>query len=248
MAITLAQMQTSVLGLLHEASNSPLGNIETGTGNPTPTQTTLVTITALLNEGFADMAKNGWSIGDTGSVSLLTGSAGTSYDQITTDSTGTMWMARSAYYTGITGFGDLKPVSRTSFEIWNPNFANAANGVPIVWLENGEEGIQIYPPTQANITLYAVGYVIPITLANSGDTFGNIPDYLIKLGVWYAASQLALINDEDMSLKQRGATWAAAYIQGIQELQNGFRIRDPQLSNSLWGPPKTPQPMQQQGQ
>ncbi|HEX5322670.1 MAG TPA: hypothetical protein VFW40_02710 [Capsulimonadaceae bacterium] len=238
---TLSDMQNSVLALLHETQDSPVAELDASAGGSTAI-TTADQITKFLNEGCADLARNAFPV--PGAASLSSQSAQMyAYSQIATTDTGTLWYARSVTFNNFA----LIPISRAAIERWFPTWQTDAAGSPLYWFRNGVEGFGIYPAPGSAATLAAAGFEIPQPLANGTDTLSAwLPDHLTKLPVWYAAAQVALQNDEDMSLRQRAVIWSEAYQEGVLELQKQLWQSDPTLARALWGaPPAPPQAMMQ---
>lgn len=228
----LTDLQNAVLTLLHEAQNSPAAELDPGNGGSAPI-TTAQQITQFLNEGCADLARNAIPVPGTATPG---GSAAHfyAYSGLNTGDGGRLWYARSVSANGVA----LKPISRTAFSIWFPTWQTDSAGTPLYWFRNGVEGIGLYPAPTSGVSIAVAGFEIPPILVNATDTLsGWLPDHLTKLPVWYATTQVALQNDEDMSLKARAATWSGAYQEGVQELQRQLWQSDPSLAKALWGIP-----------
>jgi len=237
----LTDLQNAVLNLLHEDQDSPVAALEASAGGSAAI-TTLQQITLFLNEGCADLART--AVPAPG-VATLTGQTAQMYpySALATADGGKLWYARSVTFNGFA----LIPISRTALERWFPTWQTDPTGSPLYWFRNGIEGFGIYPAPASSATLAAAGYEIPPILVNATDTLSAwLPDHLTKLPVWYAAAQVALQNDEDMSLRQRAVTWSGAYQEGVAELQKQLWQSDPALARGLWGMPAMPaQPMAQ---
>lgn len=238
----LTDLQNAVLALLHEAQNSPAAELDTGAGGGA-TISTAQQITQFLNEGCADLARNAVLVPGAATLSSQTAPS-YAYSALATADGGRLWYARSVSWNGVA----LKPISRTALSIWFPTWQTDEAGTPLYWFRNGVEGVGIYPAPASAATLAASGFEIPPILVNSTDTLASwLPDHLTKLPVWYATAQVALQNDEDMSLKSRAVTWSGAYQEGVQELQRQLWQSDPSLAKALWGVPPQPMPMPEAG-
>jgi hypothetical protein len=232
----LSDLQNSVLTLLHEAQNSPVAELDPSPGG-TAAITTDQQITLFLNEGCADLARTAIPVPGTASLAAQTAQM-YAYSAFTTLDSGKLWYARSVSFNGFA----LIPISRAALERWFPTWQTDPTGSPLYWFRNGVEGFGIYPQPSSSGTLAAAGFEIPVPLASPTDTLmAWLPDHLTKLPVWYAAAQVALQNDEDMSLRQRAVIWSGAYQEGVAELQKQCWQSDPALARALWSTPATPQ-------
>lgn len=242
----LTDLQNQVFALLHEAQDSPIGELDASPGG-SATITTPTQITTFLNEGAADLCRN--AIPVPGNATALNQSAMSyTYEGLgATASGGQLWYARAVSFNGVS----LKPASKTTLSIWFPTWQTDVTGTPLYWCRNGASGFDIYPQPNASGALKAAGFEIPKPLSGNTDTLALwVPDHLTKLVVWYATAQMALQNEEDMSIKGRAVTWSQAYLEGMNELQKQLWQSDPALAKALWGlPPQGPamgaQPPQQ---
>lgn len=233
----LTDLQNAVLQLLHEAGNSPVAELDSAAGG-SATITTPQQITLFLNEGCADLAQNALPV--PGTASLASQSAQMyNYSEIPSADGGKLWYARSVSFNGAA----LIPINRAALERWFPTWQTDATETPLYWFRNGRTGFGIYPTPPSAQTLAVAGYEIPPILVDSTDTLAAwLSDNLTKLPVWYAAAQVALMNDEDMSLKSRAVTWSSAYQEGVNELQKQLWQSDPALARALWATPMTGAP------
>ncbi|HEX5323838.1 MAG TPA: hypothetical protein VFW40_08640 [Capsulimonadaceae bacterium] len=242
----LTDLQNQVFALLHEAQDSPVAELDATPGGSVVI-TTAAQITTKLNEACADLARNAVPTPGTATLSSQT-AASYAYSSLATADTGQLWYARSVSFAGFA----LISISRSALERWYPTWQTDATGSPAYWFRNGIEGFGIYPTPASSGTLAVAGFEIPPDLSSGTDTLAAwLPDHLTKLVVWYAAAQIALQNEEDMSLKGRAVTWSQAYMEGVAELQKQLWQSDPTLARGLWGAPLSGPPMgaqPQQGQ
>ena len=232
----LTDLQNAVFALLHESQDSPVAELDATVGG-SATITTADQIKAFLNEGCADIARNALPVPGTASLTNQTAQM-YAYSTLATADTGKLWYARSVTFNGFA----LIPISRAALERWFPTWQNDLAGSPLYWFRNGVEGFGIYPAPSPSGAVSVAGYEIPPILVNATDTLSAwLPDHLTKLPVWYAAAQVALQNDEDMSLRQRAVIWSGAYQEGVAELQKQCWQSDPALARALWAAPAQPQ-------
>lgn len=232
MAVTLLDMEKSVLSLLNESFNSPIGNMETGTGGAatipgiTPGASSVAsTVKMLLNEGFAEIARTCYPIPEIATTTLSARTA--LLASLTPTVAGrVLWTVRGAKF----GASALTYAHRAAIERKDPAYLATATGTPAYWYDDGPQTIAVYPAPSAGAVLTVDGYAVHTPLVTDTDTMAAaFPDDLTRLGVWYAAWKLATKNMEDSSAFARGAEWRAFYDQGRMDLWTKI---DPSLRKS----------------
>ncbi len=212
---TLAQLTTDTLMLLNQASNSPVGNVESGT-NATPTQDTATTILYWLNQAADDLAMSCYPIFGKGTVAAVSGTDAYSFSGLTVSGITAVWDARSVGYAGAA----LTQINRATLEVNFPSWAFDASGTPLYWSQNGAKEVLLYPSPNGTSAIQINGLACPTHLASGGDIPSWLPAQWHQLLAYYAAYNLARKQIDDPSLMARSAIWQQEYDIARTELWN----------------------------
>ncbi len=244
MARTLTDMTNSVFIRLNESLNSPVGNLEYGSGN-TAFQVTTATIRQYLDEGMTEVFKaclllpgKGlayttagvylYTLNDLNAQMERTRSLANLYADGST-----LWAARGVTYDNTALFycGIEALALRTN------NFQNVATGTPRYWYRDGMEAVGIWPAPATAAGLTAFGYVTPPSLALSA-TAVWMQDSEVDGVEFYAAIKIAEKAFDDPSLYGRIAHLKGDYLAYQQTL---YQKISPTLAADVgMAPPATP--------
>jgi len=238
--MNLTALQQDVLSRLHEAGNSTLADLPTGTGGSS-TITTATQLTTYLNDGAADLCRRAFRLEETGTyANLPSGTQYVRWDQFSTTGGHTLRGARTVQYNGVLlGYYDL-----AHLENRYPTYQTDASATPLYWYLNGERGLGIYPtPSASNLTLKVVGVAgQPVLLASGSDVPSWLPSDRHHLLSLYACKMVAKQNLEDPSVAGRAPVWEDEYERGVAAMLQGLWESDP-LSTMAHFPPLPPPSM-----
>lgn len=203
---TLAQLKTDTLMMLNAASNSPIGNVDSGT-NATPTQDTATTLLYWLNQAADDLATSCYPIRGRGTMAAVIGQDAYSFSGLTVSGISGIWDARAVAYNGVA----LTQINRALLEVNFPDWLVAASGTPLYWSQNGAKEILLYVPPSATSTILIAGLATPTHLAADGDIPTWLPAAWHQLLAYYAAYNIGSKQIDNPSVTEKAAIWRREY-------------------------------------
>jgi hypothetical protein len=215
MPTTVAKLIQRALLALNEVSNTPIGNLDTGTGGAADLGLTESCL-GYINECASDMARGCWpimAVGTFASLPIGTQSFTFNNGQVDTGGAGELWAVRHVVWGG-------NPLTETTvgeLDMSSPAWFAAELGSPTTYYMAGLEAIGLHRRPSAVRDLVIHGLVVPAPVTDAEDVVGWLPDSLTQLIVWYLAAAIALKNLQNASMRDRALTWNASYAAGKTE-------------------------------
>ncbi|MGC4043495.1 MAG: hypothetical protein QM758_06790 [Armatimonas sp.] len=207
MSVSVSTLVQLTRRRLHEANNSPVGEMASGTtGGPTVSGES--GIIEALNRVASEICRTCFYYEATGSVSSGMRTIPLSMLGSVTPGGATLW--GPLYVAKEAGLAPLQHLGRGVLPI--ASMLSAATGVPRYWLEAGEGTLELYPPPSSSLTITMRGAAVPPALVSGGPDVSFLPDELLqKLLPAGAASRLAMAEADNPAIAARGPLWQAEY-------------------------------------
>lgn len=217
--MTLAQQRAELLLLVDQASNTPAGELPSGTSG-TPTTATTTALNGWLDDAQRKVAQSCFAVRGSGTAPSVIGQPRYDFDSFTVaGTTGTLWAALSASFNGV----GLTYVSPSYLRLYFPNWQTDASGTPVYWTRHGDDQeIEIYPKPSAVQTIAVEGLIVPVNYANDSASPLWLPAHRHRLLVYAAAGILAEKNINDPRLASHIPVWKQEFLAQAVPLWQGI--------------------------
>jgi hypothetical protein len=232
MPVSVSELVRLTRQRLHEANNSPIGEMPSGVSN-TPTVTGENGIIEALNRVTAEVCRTCFYYEATAGGLISTRTFPLSgLPTLTTPTGAKLWAA--VYVARDAGLIPLQHLSRGVLPI--ADMLSATTGAPRYWLDGGEGTIELYPPPVFLLTITVRGAALPPELTGGGPDADFLPDDLLrKLLPAGAASRIAMTEADNPAIAARGPLWQAEY--DLERLRLWERIPLHIRNRTFYAPP-----------
>jgi len=235
MRTTLGTLQKNVLLLLNEASDSVVGDLDSATAG-SPTQTTLATLTEMINHYMARLCKTCYAFEDTGTYTYPSGTLTVPYSSLTTTLGGTLWAASSVSWNG----ASLTQTQKAYVKINYPTLltdATSTSKPPLYWYQEGQSGVGLAPAPATSATIQVWGYATPAPLVEGTDVASFVQDDEMLYICYGVASEIARKNNEDANMSIKLMPWTMEYNAAAQRLWVRLLQVSPAVGRAYFSPP-----------
>jgi hypothetical protein len=206
MAVTFQDLKRRSLVLLSEAANTPILDLETGTGStPTASWLTDDNLGKFINEARAILCRTCLPLYRSGTVAATIGQRYYKYTGLTVTG-GEIWAARAVLYNS----QQLEECSQGFLDAWYNEWTETASGTPLYWSAHGENEVTLYPSPSATSTITVHGLLIPTALTGTDAVTFLADDEAWSMSL-YGALMAAKANVDEPMLESRIGLWEAEW-------------------------------------
>lgn len=217
MSVSIATLVQLVRRRLHEANNSVVGEMPTGTGGAATVSGENGIIEA-LNRVASDICRTCFYYEATGSASTSARAFPLSGLSSVTPTSAILWMPlQVAQGAGLTALAYVnKGVLSASSSL------TTSTGTPLYWMDYGEGSIELSPSPSGSLTITVRGAAIPPVMTSGGSAADFMDDATLqKILPAGAAARIAMAEVDNPALAARGPLWQAEYDAERMRLWSG---------------------------
>lgn len=221
-AVTLQDLLNRTRLLVGEPADGPAGALSPSDGSA-PVVSADAALIVYLNEARAEFVKTCWPVWTYGQASVAAGQTRVPFSALVTPDRSVLWAvgANGVDFSG----APLRRGTRHYADTYYPSRPSDPPGPPVVWTDQGGQGIGLAPRPPAPGVLTVSGLAVPPPLALPTDTLPWMEADSVWVLCEYAAAKLCESSPDHAALgPQAPVHW--------QRWQEGVAARRAELSNT----------------